>query len=78
VIQLGAEVRVAATVSAALEIINQWKPDVLVSDIGMPSEDGYELIRRVRALGMKAAELPAIALTGYASEEDAARARVAG
>jgi CheY-like chemotaxis protein len=38
VIQLGAEVRIAATVSAALEIINQWKPDVLVSDIGMPSE----------------------------------------
>lgn len=75
----GAEVKVAATVSAALEIINQWKPDVLVSDIGMPSEDGYELIRRVRALGPESGgTIPAVALTGYASEEDAARARVAG
>lgn len=75
----GAEVRVAASVSAALEIISQWKPDVLVSDIGMPSEDGYELIKRVRALGPeRGGTIPAIALTGYASEEDAAHARLAG
>jgi signal transduction histidine kinase/ActR/RegA family two-component response regulator len=75
----GAEVRVAASVSAALAIMNQWKPDVLVSDIGMPSEDGYELIRRVRALGPESGgTIPAVALTGYASEEDATRARVAG
>jgi CheY-like chemotaxis protein len=52
---------------------------VLVSDIGMPSEDGYELIRRVRALGPESGgTTPAVALTGYDSEEDAARARVPG
>jgi CheY-like chemotaxis protein len=45
----------------------------------MPSEDGYELIRRVRALGPESGgTTPAIALTGHASEEDAARARIAG
>ena len=77
--QSGAEVKVAASVNAALEIMNLWKPDVLVSDIGMPTEDGYDLIRRVRALGPESGgTIPAVALTGYASEEDAARARVAG
>ncbi len=75
----GAEVRVAATVSAALDILDEWKPDVLVSDIGMPGEDGYDLIRAVRALeSAKGGAIPAVALTGYASSEDAKRAREAG
>jgi CheY-like chemotaxis protein len=54
-------------------------PDVLVSDIGMPGEDGYSLIRKVRALG--AAEgggTPAIALTAYARPEDRVKAVLAG
>jgi PAS domain S-box-containing protein len=77
--QSGAEVRTAATVGAALEILDQWKPNVLVSDIGMPGEDGYDLIRTVRALeSERGGTVPALALTGYASAEDAARARVAG
>jgi CheY-like chemotaxis protein len=75
----GAEVRTADTVRAALDILDQWKPNVLVSDIGMPGEDGYDLIRRVRALeSERGGTIPALALTGYASAEDAARARVAG
>jgi PAS domain S-box-containing protein len=77
--QSGAEVRVAATVRTALDILGQWKPNVLVSDIGMPGEDGYDLIRTVRALESESGgTIPALALTGYASAEDAARARVAG
>ena len=77
--QSGAEVRTAATVSTALDILDQWKPDVLVSDIGMPGQDGYDLIRTVRALeSERGGTIPALALTGYASAEDAARARLAG
>ena len=77
--QSGAEVRTAATVRAALDILDQWKPNVLVSDIGMPGQDGYDLIRTVRALeSERGGRIPALALTGYASAEDAARARLAG
>jgi len=77
--QSGAEVRTAATVRSALDIMDQWKPNVLVSDIGMPDEDGYDLIRTVRALeSERGGTVPALALTGYASAEDAARARLAG
>jgi PAS domain S-box-containing protein len=77
--QSGAEVRTSATVRAALDILDQWKPNVLVSDIGMPGQDGYDLIRTVRALESESGgRIPALALTGYASAEDAARARLAG
>jgi len=72
----GAQTKAAGTVREALELWEQWKPDVLVSDIGMPVEDGYDLIRRVSA---RAEEyVPAIALTGYTSSEDAARVLAAG
>jgi hypothetical protein len=47
----GAEVRVAGSASHALEILRRWKPDVLVSDVGMPGEDGFALIAQVRARG---------------------------
>jgi len=77
--QSGAEVRAAATVRVALDILAQWKPNVLVSDIGMPGQDGYDLIRTVRALESdRGGTIPALALTGYASAEDEARARLAG
>ena len=49
----GAEVRIAATVQDALKVLKQWKPNVLVSDIGMPGEDGYDLIRIMRAAGIR-------------------------
>ena len=75
----GAEVRAAATVREALEILDQWIPDVLLSDIGMPDEDGYTLIKELRARNAERAGLiPALALTGYAKEQDATRAREAG
>lgn len=46
--QCQAEVKAVASVPETLQVIAQWKPDVLVTDIGMPDEDGYSLIRRVR------------------------------
>ncbi|MGH9901801.1 MAG: response regulator, partial [Pyrinomonadaceae bacterium] len=77
--QGGAEVRAAASVADALEMLDEWMPDVLVSDIGMPVEDGYDLIGQVRAREPeRGGLLPALALTGYASTEDAKRARAAG
>ena len=67
----GALVRVAGTVEEALRLLGEEKPDVLVSDIGMPGEDGYSLIRRVRALGpARGGDVPAVALTAYARSED--------
>ncbi|HSP96022.1 MAG TPA: hybrid sensor histidine kinase/response regulator [Candidatus Dormibacteraeota bacterium] len=69
----GAEVRVAGSVKQALEILSRWVPDVLITDIGMPGEDGYALVERMRALEGRAATLPAIALTAYASVEDRVR-----
>ena len=77
--QGGADVRAGATAREALEILDQWKPDVLVSDIGMRGEDGYDLMRKVRSLpAARGGQVPAAALTGYASTEDATRALAAG
>jgi signal transduction histidine kinase len=69
----GAEVRVAGSATKALEILSRWVPDVLITDIGMPGEDGYALVERMRALEGRVATLPAIALTAYASVEDRVR-----
>jgi len=69
--------RVTATESAAegLRALEREPPDVLVSDLGMPHEDGFALIRKVRALGQeRGGHVPAVALTGYASAETRARA----
>ena len=75
----GAQVRVGAGVREALDILDQWIPDVVVSDIGMPEEDGYTLIKEVRARNAERGGLiPALALTGYARDTDATRAREAG
>jgi signal transduction histidine kinase/ActR/RegA family two-component response regulator len=66
----GAAVRSAGSVPEALAALAEDLPDVLVSDIGMPGEDGYELIRRVRALPTDAGRrLPSLALSAYATEE---------
>ncbi len=76
---LGARVQVAATAADALERLQLEPPHVLVSDIGMPVEDGYALIRRVRALPAQVGgDVPAIALTAYARAEDVAAAHDAG
>jgi PAS domain S-box-containing protein len=74
-LQHGAEVQVAQSAAEARQALNLSKPDVIVSDIGMPDEDGYSFIRQVRAAGSRT---PAIALTAYASQQDAERAFVAG
>jgi CheY-like chemotaxis protein len=77
--QCGAEVRAAMSAAEALETLQEWKPDVLVSDIGMPGEDGYELIRKVRALQPEQGkDTPAVALTAHARTEDRLRALSAG
>lgn len=75
----GAEVMTAANAAQGLELLSDKKPMVLVSDIGMPETDGYELIRRVRRLpGTRESHVPAIALTAYAREEDRRLALEAG
>jgi CheY-like chemotaxis protein len=74
----GAEVRTVGSAAAALEALRAHPPMLLVSDIGMPITDGYELIRQVRALPTETAQIPAVALTAYAREEDRRRALEAG
>ena len=74
-----AEVLTASCAAEALELLQREHVDVLLADIGMPGEDGYSLIRRVRALGQSAAALvPAAALTAFARDEDRRRALQAG
>ena len=78
----GAEVIAVASVKQALTIIEtatDRSPDVLVSDIGMPDEDGYSLIRKLRQLeAQRGGKLPAIALTAYAGSDDRRQALLAG
>jgi PAS domain S-box-containing protein len=65
----------AGSAAEALELVRLERPAVLVSDIGMPVEDGYSLIRKVRALGKEnGGDTPAVALTAYARSEDRVRA----
>ena len=74
-----AEVLTVATAAEALTALERHRPDVLVSDIGMPEVDGFELIRKVRALPReKGGRVPAVALTAYARVEDRMRALSAG
>ncbi|MGC4087691.1 MAG: ATP-binding protein [Polyangiaceae bacterium] len=74
----GATVQTADSAAAALESIQSQSFDVVVSDIGLPQQDGFALMREVRARGFVAEKLPAIALTGYASSSDARRSTAAG
>ena len=72
--QCGAEVTTASSAAEALNLLERIKPDVIISDIGMPSEDGYEFIRKVRQLSPeKGGRIPAVALTAYARAEDRLR-----
>jgi signal transduction histidine kinase/ActR/RegA family two-component response regulator len=73
----GARVTKAASAAEALEAAALLKPDVLLADIGMPGEDGYSLIRKVRALGA-GGDVPAAALTAYARSEDRTKALRSG
>jgi signal transduction histidine kinase/two-component SAPR family response regulator len=74
-----AEVRLVSSASEALAAIEEFRPDVLLSDIGMPGQDGYELIRQIRSrTASEGGQVPAIALTAFARSEDRARALAAG
>jgi signal transduction histidine kinase/CheY-like chemotaxis protein len=74
----GAEVVTSSTLKEALEVIPRTRPDVLVSDIELGDEDGYELIRQVRMLGHDIGRIPAIALTALSRLEDRTQALLAG
>ena len=77
--QAGAHVRGAATVDGARLVLERWIPDVVVTDIGLPGEDGYALLPTIRALESRSGRsLPTIALTAYARPQDRDRATASG
>jgi signal transduction histidine kinase len=75
----GAEVKTCESAGEALAKLAEWKPDVILSDIAMPEEDGYTFIHKVRALPReKGGDIPAAALTAYARDVDRSQALAAG
>ncbi|MBD2102633.1 PAS domain S-box protein [Leptolyngbya sp. FACHB-261] len=75
----GAQVKAVSSASEALSVLPKFQPHVLVSDIGMPDEDGYRLIQRLRSLSAEqGGKIPAVALTAYAREQDRRQALSAG
>jgi CheY-like chemotaxis protein len=77
--QAGAEVAATTSAREALQILTQFKPDILVSDIGMPETDGYMLMRQIRALESEPEKkIIAIALTAYAGEVNQKQALAVG
>jgi CheY-like chemotaxis protein len=75
----GTEVRSAGSAAEAVDIFGRWRPDVLVSDIGMPVEDGYALIKKIRTLpSEEGGDVPAIALTAFAAAQDKEKAIESG
>ena len=72
--ECGSEVITCRSVAEALEALEQYQPDILISDLGMPDEDGYSLISKIRALpAERGGQIPAAALTAYARAEDRLR-----
>ena len=77
--QDGAEVQTAVSATEALASCDEWRPDILISDIGMPGEDGYTLMKKLRAReNERGGHIPAIALTAYGRREDRQRALTVG
>jgi PAS domain S-box-containing protein len=75
----GAEVKVCASAAEALRTLDEWRPDVLVSDIGMPREDGYEFMKKVRARKPEhGGRIPAVAVTAYVGSRDERKAFATG
>ena len=74
----GADVRTASSAREALAVIERWLPDVVVSDLAMPDEDGYSLLARMRSQGPPLRSVPAIALTAYSAPSDREQALSAG
>jgi CheY-like chemotaxis protein len=77
-VMYGVSVRTAARATQAMEVLVKWNPDVLLADIAMPGEDGYDLIRRIRALPPPTGNVPAVALTGYTDPQSVQRAFASG
>ncbi len=76
--QAGAVVTAAASAAEAIDALPKANPQVLVSDLGMPDEDGFDLIRQIRADGHLAKDLPAVALTAFVRKQDRRQALLAG
>lgn len=74
----GADVKVTDSALAALKMVTDWQPHVIVSDIGLPEMDGYDFMRALRKLEGDGKRIPAIALTGYAGAVDESKALNAG
>ena len=76
---MGARVTGAASADEAVQVLDEFTPQILVCDIGMPGTDGYSLMRMVRARDADhGGTVPAVAVTGYAAPEDRERALAAG
>jgi CheY-like chemotaxis protein len=76
--QYGAEVKAAQSAKDAFQALEEWKPDLMISDIEMPGEDGYTLIQKIRESEPRQNRLPAIALTAHARAQDRTKALRAG
>jgi len=76
--QSGAIVTPASSAQMALELLAQMKPDVIISDIGMPDLNGYELLQQIRSDFIQLQTIPAIALSAYASQLDQQQTLAAG
>ena len=74
----GAIVTTADSARAAMDALAEARPHVLVSDLGMPEQDGFDLIRQLRDSGQDARDLPAVALTAFVQKDDALLALSAG
>lgn len=74
----GVSVRTAGRAAEAMEILSRWRPDVLLTDIAMPGEDGYAFMRRIRALPPPVGMIPAVALTAFTDSQSVQSAFAAG
>jgi CheY-like chemotaxis protein len=74
----GVSVRTAGRAAQALQILSEWRPDVLLTDIAMPGEDGYALMRRIRTMPPPLGAIPAVALTAYTDPQSVQNAFAAG
>ncbi|HSI87425.1 MAG TPA: ATP-binding protein [Pyrinomonadaceae bacterium] len=77
--QYGAVTQGAQSCSAALDVFDEWQPNVVITDLGMPGEDGYDLIQSIRSRNpAEGGDVPMAAVTAYAHEEERAKTRAAG
>jgi CheY-like chemotaxis protein len=76
--EAGANVTAAASAAEAIESLAEANPEILVSDLGMPDQDGFDLIRAIRARGLHAKDLPAVALSAFVHKNDQRQALLAG